>query len=350
MGLKTTAKDKRSLKDVMKMLNKGAAEGDMFKFASDMPKDQFDVVLASTGSPYLDYKVGGFGYGRMTLMTGWEGSGKTSAAIIAAATLQKETGKAVLYYDSENSVTNSHMDRFGINRELLIPRKEQELESMLNEVEAFSKTPDLGMIIIDSIKTFFSSYVEEKTAEEHTIGVEAKKLNARMPIIMSNCRRNGIALVIINQWRENPASKGDPRVLSGGHWQKFMPSLHLDFGTKRDKILIYDENKKIIGHTIDVRVMKSRYHVHGKSDIINVNLYYDYGYDKYDEYCNLLTEMGVIDKGGSWYHFPNGKKEQGKENAAAYLSEHPEYLEELVELHIKGNIPTVLKETEDEDS
>lgn len=348
---KTKKTGPKTLKDTLAILNKNVSENDMFKIASEMPKEAFDVVLSSTGSPYLDYRIGGIGMGRLTLYTGWEGSGKSSFALLAAAAMQRDMNKMIVYFDSENAVTNSHLDRFNVDRDLLIHRPTQNLEEMLNQANLFSQTETIGMIIIDSVKAFYATSEEEKDANEHTIGLAAKRWNTKIPIILSHCRRNGTALLIINQWRVNPGAtmNTDNRVLPGGLWQSYMASLWINFSNKTEKRLIFDGDKNVIGHIVDVSVYKSRYHAYAKADKTTLNFYYTGGFDKFDEYANLLSEMGVIEIKGSWYHFPNGHKEQGQYHASAYLAENPEYLDKLLAEHnlSAGALRTTVERKED---
>src|SRR5690606_32900447 len=263
-----------SLEEVLKKLNKDKRDADVIKVASD--DDSLDLKFVSTGSVYLDYVLNNqpIPLGAMTLLTGWEGSSKSSNALVIAREVQKATGKTVVILDGERSVTDSHIKRFSVNKaeSKLIVHKESALEAMLDTAEAFSQSEDVGAIIIDSIKSFYSVAVEAKSAEDNTIGIEAKKLNSRLPIILSNCGRRDIALIVINQWRENPGVMGgDPKVLPGGNWNKYMPFMHLDY-TKKD--LIKDEDKNVIGHKLHIRIKKAKQGAFDKKEVIELNFYY----------------------------------------------------------------------------
>lgn len=319
-----------TLKEALKKLNKDVAVQDQFRIASDVPTEDFDVHFTSFGSPMMDYKANGVGLGRMTLFVGWQGSGKTTFALLAAAQLQRETGKYVAYFDGEYTIDNSYLDRMGINRELFIYRQGSNLEDMLDEAEELSKVDEIGMIVIDSVKSFTSKIVEDKSAEQDTIGVEAKKLNARMGVINGNTSRRKIALLVLNQLRVNPGQMfGNPETKPGGHWQDFFPSLELHF-TKKN--LIKDNSGETIGHTTDVRIKKSKYRGYDPKDTFTCNLYYDYGFNQYDEYAELLVEKEIIEKRGGWYYFPNGEKAQGINKVSYFLESNPEYLDELIKL------------------
>jgi len=155
-----------TLEEVLKKINKNKAEEDKIK--ANPKKGELTTDFSSTGSVYLDYilEQKAIPLGRMTLMTGWESSGKSSVALIAAREIQKKTDKTVVIMDGEHTVSDSHIDRFNLDRKKLIVYKESNLEQMLDTTEALSTADDIGGIVIDSVKAFYSSAVEAKSAED----------------------------------------------------------------------------------------------------------------------------------------------------------------------------------------
>ena len=321
------------LEDVLKKLNKGKAEQDQVKKVSEI--ETLNLDFSSSGSAYLDYYMDNkvVPLGAMTLITGYEGSGKSSIAIIMARELQnKFPNKTVVILDGEQTITDSHVERFGLDTDRLIVYKDSVLENMLDTAELFSQSDDISGIIVDSVKSFYSIAVEAKSAEEFSIGVEAKKLGTRFPIINANCARRGIGLIILNQWRENPGvMHGETKVLPGGNWLKYMPFTHLDF-TKKE--LIRDEKKNVIGHKLDVRIRKSKAGAFDKKEVITLNFYYEGGFNIVDEYSQIFCETEIGKVGGAgWITFPDRfgeeKKVQGTDKFAEYLKANPEDFEFL---------------------
>lgn len=321
-----------TLEETLKKLNKGKALEDQVKKVSEIGTLNFEY--SSIRSAYLSQMMDNcvVPMGAMTLLTGWEGSGKSSIALLIAKDIQEKTGKTVVVLDGEQTITDNHIERFGLDKTKLIVYKDSVLENMLDTAEAFSQSVDIGGIIIDSVKAFYSVAVEAKSAEEYSIGVEAKKLGTRLPIINANCARRKTALIVLNQWRENPAiTHGDSKVLPGGNWNKYMPYTHLDF-TKKD--LIRDEAKNIIGHKLDVRVRKSKGGAFDKKEVITLNFYYDGGFNIIDEYAQIFCETEVAKVGGTgWITFPDRfaeeKKVHGTDKFAEYLKANQEDFEFL---------------------
>ena len=322
-----------TLEETLKKLNKGKAEQDQVKKVSEIGTLNFDYcsIRSAYLSHIMDYNV--VPMGAMTLLTGWEGSGKSSIALLIAKDIQDEyPTKTVAVLDGEQTITDSHVERFGLDKNRLIVYKDSVLENMLDTAEAFSQSEDIGAIIIDSVKAFYSIAVEAKSAEEYSIGVEAKKLGTRLPIINANCARRKTALIVLNQWRENPGvMHGDSKVLPGGQFNKYMPFTHLDF-TKKE--LIRDEKKNVIGHKLDVRIRKSKAGAFDKKEVITLNFYYEGGFNIVDEYSQIFCETEIGKVGGAgWITFPDRfgeeKKVQGTDKFAEYLKANPEDFEFL---------------------
>lgn len=317
---------KKSIKDILAKLNKKKSEEDKIKVADKQEESFFKRDIIPTGSPYLNYRInkeagkGGYIKGAFNLLVAGEGTGKTSLALMACANEQKKTGKYAVYYDGEASVTESYLDRFGVDRSKFVYHKGRNLEDMLDNVEEMSKADDVGIIVIDSIPIFVSSVVEAKSAADNNMAVEARKWTARMSIIEGNCNRRGIAIIGISFYTMDLSAMGDPRTLKRGVWQKLMSNLTLEM-TKKD--VIKDENKNPIGHIIDVRTKKSKLQAYDAKDAFQINFYYDYGFNQYDEYTQVFIEEGIVLQGGPYYSFADADgvevKFQGKSALIAHL-------------------------------
>ena len=65
---------------------------------------------------------------------------------------------------------------------------------------------------------------------------------------------------------------------------------------------------------------------------------------------DLASDVGIIDKSGSWYSYKNERIGQGRENVKAYLEANPEVLEEIrgkLMQHLMGTNEDGLKVDED---
>ena len=65
---------------------------------------------------------------------------------------------------------------------------------------------------------------------------------------------------------------------------------------------------------------------------------------------DLASDVGIIDKSGSWYSYNNERIGQGRENVKAYLEANPDVLEEIrgkLMQHLMGKDDDGLKVDED---
>jgi recombination protein RecA len=62
---------------------------------------------------------------------------------------------------------------------------------------------------------------------------------------------------------------------------------------------------------------------------VEFDIMYGNGISKMGELVDLGTDLGIIDKSGAWYSYEGERIGQGRENARAYLADHPELAEAL---------------------
>lgn len=125
----TEAEEKR-LNLIVKRIN-NSRRGNPVMNLDAMKSVQDDII--STGLPGLDdvLGVGGILRGSIIEIFGDEGTGKTALALYLAKRYQK-AGKAVLYIDSERTLTKETIESAGVEKENFYILKENALEKVLN--------------------------------------------------------------------------------------------------------------------------------------------------------------------------------------------------------------------------
>lgn len=321
------------IKKVLTRLNKSKSESDQFKVASKQAKDYFDWKFYDSGSDILNEFLGGGVPRGLVLLTGKKGAGKTSFALTVGKDVT-DNKKHVIYFDGEHSVKKSEYSfpakDLGVDMDYFIHHKGSNLEEMLDAAEAFATSEDVGMIVIDSIKAFNPTAMEEKSAEQTGMGNQARKYGERINILLDLCERRNILLLGINQWRTDlGVMHGDNRTLPGGAWQEYFACKIIDF-TKKE--LLVDNDKKIIGHKVHTRVKKSKVKASDPKEVLELNYFYGIGFDKIADSVELLVQKDIIHRGGAWFNFPeefDQEKIQGKDNLVEYLRNNQELLEAL---------------------
>lgn len=305
-----------TLEETLKKLNKGKREQDNYSLLKDR-----EVVRTrtSTGSPYLDYLSGGFMNGGYNCLVAKGGSGKSSISLLACRDVISK-GKVAVYFDGEGTLDDSYFLRMGINKDKFIHIRHRNLERMLDEAEAFSQADEVGIIVFDSIPIFKSTVVQEKSASDYTIGIEAQRWGTRMTLIEGYAVARDICLLGLQHYKKDPGvMMGDNRTLSRGEWQGTMMNTFIELTKKK---IIYDEDKNIIGHTLDVRIKKSKGSAYDATQVFNVNFYNDGGFNQIDEYARVFIETEIAKQGGAWIKFPNANAEEISVNGVDKFIEH----------------------------
>jgi recombination protein RecA len=70
---------------------------------------------------------------------------------------------------------------------------------------------------------------------------------------------------------------------------------------------------------------------------VEFDILYGRGISRAGDVLDLASELGIIDKSGSWFSFGSERIGQGREKARAYLEERPEVLEKITDLVYEKN-------------
>lgn len=177
------------------------------------PKKQIEWV-SSQNLIYDLITGGGFPKERLTEICAWEGLGKTSLLMKSHAAVQKE-GKNSIFVDFEGTFNAQYAESiYGLKVDqdtfiLLQPENAEQgielLDDMLNQAEE-NKVP-VEMVSIDSIAACKpQSLIDLAVDENGRIAIHAKTIALLVDKLRIRAKRQGFAVVLINQFRGNPAS------------------------------------------------------------------------------------------------------------------------------------------------
>ena len=324
-----------TLEETLKKLNKGKKDQDNYSL---LGKKEVVRTRTSTGSPYLDYLSGGFMNGGYNCIVAKGGSGKSSISLLACKDTIERRGKVAVYFDGEGTLDDSYFKRMGVDKENFIHIRHRNLERMLDEAEAFAQTDEVGIIVFDSVPIFKSTVIQEKSASDYTMGIEAQRWGTRMTLIEGYAVSRDICLLGLQHYKKDPGvMMGDNRTLSRGEWQGTMMNTFIDLTKKK---IILDENKDIIGHTLDVRIKKSKGSAYDPTEVFSLNFYNEGGFNQIDEYAKLFIETDFVKSGGAWINFGNMDGEEikvnGKDAFIEYLKNNKDEYEHLKKLFLNA--------------
>ena len=274
----------------------------------DTPTDFTDFI--STGATMLDIAIsnrphGGIAVGRITELTGLEGSGKSLVGAQLIANTQKRGGVAVLI-DTETAVNPDFFKAVGIDMNKLVYVHLSTVEdifdaitNIIEKVRAGKDKDKLVTIIVDSVAA--ASTKKEMEADFGKDGYATDKaiiISKAMRKITGLLGRERIALVFTNQLRQkmNAPAFSDPWTTSGGKAIAFHASTRIRLSLIGK---IQDGNKNVIGVNVKAVVVKNR--LGPPHRVAEFDIYFDRGIDDFGSWLDVLKDNGLVKQSGAWY-------------------------------------------------
>lgn len=288
-------------------------------------KVDLSIDSISTGILSLDIAlgVGGFPRGRIVEIFGPEGTGKTTLALGAIASAQKNGGNA-LFVDAEHAFSPEYAASLGVDVDNLIVSQPDYAEQALEIIDTFVKSSAIDICVLDSVAALVPKAELEGNMGESFMGVQARLMSQALRKLTGSISKSRTSAIFINQIREKIGVVfGNPEVTPGGRALKFYSSVRLDIrrveGLK-DKGVTY-------GNRLKIKVVKNKVAPPYKTVI--VDLIFGKGVSKLADLFDLATNAGIIKKAGSYYSYGEVKLGQGRDKAMQFVKEHQELLDKI---------------------
>jgi recombination protein RecA len=284
-----------------------------------------DIPSVSTGSLGLDVAlgVGGFPCGRIVEIYGPESSGKTTLALQAIAEAQKKGGVAA-FIDAEHALDVSYARKLGVKTIDLLISQPDSGEQALEIAETLVRSGAIDVLVIDSVAALVPrAEIEGEMGESH-MGLQARLMSQALRKLTGTISRSNTLVIFINQIRMKIGVMfGNPETTTGGNALKFYASVRCDIR----RIAAIKQGDQTIGSRTRVRVVKNK--VAPPFREAEFDILYGAGINKAGEILDLGSELGVIEKSGSWYSYSGDRIGQGRDNACDFLRENPRIMAEL---------------------
>jgi recombination protein RecA len=312
----------RELKNALAQIEKQFGKGAIMQLGEGTA---LDVQGIPTGALSLDIALGGRGLprGRIIEIFGPESSGKTTVALHAVASAQKQGGVAA-FIDAEHALDPSWAKRVGVDLESLLISQPSSAEEALKIAEMLIKSNAVDMIVIDSVAALVPrSEVEGEIGDQH-VGLQARLMSQALRILNPAISRTKTCMIFINQIRQKIGVMfGNPETTSGGLALKFYSSVRLDIR----KITGIKDGEETVGSRVKVRVVKNK--VAPPFRQAEFDLMHDHGISREGDLLDLGIEDKIIEKSGAWINYGDMRLGQGRENAKQYLRENPALVDEI---------------------
>ena len=283
------------------------------------------IPAIPTGSLGLDLAlgIGGLPRGRVVEIYGPESSGKTTLTLEVIAQCQKLGGTAA-FIDAEHALDPIYAEKLGVNvGELLISQPDTG-EQALEVADIMVHSGGIDILVIDSVAALVpKAEIEGEMGDSH-IGLQARLMSQALRKITGNVKRSNTLVIFINQIRYKIGVMfGSPETTSGGNALKFYASVRLDIR----RIGTVKEGDEVVGNETRVKVVKNKCAPPFKQ--AEFQIIYNRGINRLGEVLDRGSDLGILEKSGSWYSLEGEKIGQGKANAAEFLQENPKIAEKI---------------------
>jgi len=317
---------RKALELAVAQINRQFGKGSIMRLGEEGA--QVAVEAIPTGSLTLDAAlgIGGVPRGRIVEIFGAEASGKTTLALHIVAEAQKQGGLAA-YIDAEHAMDPVWARRIGVNVDDLLISQPSCGEEALEIADTLVRSNALDVIVIDSVAALVPRAELEGEMGDAQVGVQARLMSQALRKLTGNVSRSRTCLIFTNQLRiKIGVMFGNPETTTGGQALKFYSSVRMDIR----RVGSIREGQQEIGSRIRVKVVKNKLAPPFRTAEFDLMFGKgQYGISKEGDLVDLGVENGIITKSGTWFSYGDIRLGQGRENAKAYLREHPEVAREI---------------------
>ncbi|HPM75575.1 MAG TPA: recombinase RecA [bacterium] len=337
---KQAAQRQKAVDLAVTQIERQFGKGAIMRLGDGVPHVKVDAI--STGSIGLDMAlgVGGLPRGRVVEIFGPEASGKTTLALHAVAAAQKVGGVAA-YIDAEHALDPVYARKLGVQVDDLLLSQPDTGEQALEIAEVLVRSGAIDVVVIDSVAALVPKAEIEGDMGDAHVGLQARLMSQALRKLTAILNKSETLLIFINQIRMKIGVMfGNPETTPGGNALKFYSTVRLDIR----RISSIKVGQEVIGNRTRVKVVKNK--VAPPFRQAEFDIIFGQGISQDGELVDLASDLGILEKSGTWYSYGEMRIGQGRENAKNFLSANVDVAAELREKLMATSGPTFAAESE----
>src|SRR5574339_495661 len=316
---------RKALNLAIAQIEKTLGRGAIMRMGSESPRVRVQAI--PTGAINLDAAtgVGGVPRGRITEIYGPESSGKTTLTLHLAANVQRAGGVAA-YVDAEHALDIGYARKLGVDVENLLVSQPDTGEQALEIVEILVRSGAVDLVVVDSVAALVpKAEIEGEMGDSH-VGIQARLMSQALRKLTGTLNRTDTICIFTNQLREKIGVMfGNPETTPGGRALKFYSSVRLDIR----RIETLKDGVEAVGNRVRVKVAKNKVAPPFKQ--AEFDIIYGSGISWEGTVLDSGLERKIVQKSGSYFSFGDERLGQGRQNATAFLREHPDVAQQLLQ-------------------
>lgn len=332
-----------ALDAALKKIDKQFGDGTVMRLGD---QDKLNIEAIPTGSIALDRAlgIGGIPKGRIVEVYGPESSGKTTVALHIIAEAQ-EMGGVAAFIDAEHALDPVYAQNIGVDIDNLLVSQPDNGEQALEICDALVRSGAVDIIVVDSVAALTPrAEIEGEMGDSH-MGLLARLMSQALRKLTGNVSKTNCTVIFINQIREKiGVIFGNPETTTGGRALKFYASVRLEI--RRGEAI--KKGGDVVGNRTKVKVVKNKVAPPFKQ--VEFDILYGQGISKEGSLIDVASDLGVMDKSGSWYSYKGDRLGQGRDNVRTLLIENPDIAAQIQADIMADGAPAALETRVEDDT